>query len=110
MAGLLAAIIICAVGAALIALGGTTSFAGVISLAALAVGSLIGGRTAGILRRSGGLKTGALCGVMIFLPLALLSLIFGQFGGVLVWFKAAVCIAFGAAGGVIGVNSSYNST
>lgn len=106
--GFAAALIVSAAGAAAIALGGSAGLAGVISVAAAGVGCFFGGRTAGALRRSGGLKTGALCGVLIFLPLLLLSLVFGQCGGVLMWFKAALCTAAGAVGGVFGVNSSYS--
>lgn len=108
--GFAAALIISAAGAVIIALGGSPSFAGIISAAAVAGGSFICGRTAGAIRRSGGLKTGVICSVIIFAPLLTLSLIFGQFGGVLIWIKAALCISFGAAGGVFGVNSTYGSS
>lgn len=106
--GLVAVIITSALGAAIIALGGSASFAVIISIAAIAIGSFVSGRTAGALKQSGGIKTGALCGLMLFAPLILLSIVFGQLGGVLVWVKAALCIAFGATGGVVGVNSSYS--
>lgn len=72
---------------------------------AAALGSFLCGRTAGKMRRRGGLKTGALCGVLYCLPLIVLSLIFGQVQGVLLPVKLALCIGFGAAGGVAGVNS-----
>lgn len=107
--GLGAALAVSAAGAGAIALGGSAGLAGVLSAAAAAVGCFFGGRTAGALKRSGGLKTGALCGALIFLPLLLLSLIFGQCGGVLMWFKAALCTGAGAAGGVFGVNSNYGT-
>lgn len=110
IAGLAAALAVSAAGAAVIALGGSTRLAGVISFAAVAAGCFFGGRIAGTLRRSGGLKTGALCGAMIFLPMLVLSLVFGQCAGVLMWFKAAICVVSGAAGGVFGVNGSYGRT
>lgn len=107
--GLAVALAAAAAGAAVIALGGSAGIAGAVALAATAAGCFFGGRTAGALRRSGGLKTGALCGVLIFLPLLALSVIFGQCGGVLMWFKAALCVGAGAVGGVFGVNSSYGT-
>ena len=67
--------------------------------------SILSPSTAGKMRRRGGLKTGALCGVLYCLPLIVLSLIFGQVQGVLLPVKLALCIGFGAAGGVAGVNS-----
>ena len=72
---------------------------------AAALGRLLCGRTAGKMRRRGGLKTGAVCGVMYFLPLLLLSLTLGQIQGVLLTMKLVLCIAFGTAGGVAGVNA-----
>lgn len=75
------------------------------ALLAMASGSFLCGRTAGKMRRRGGLKTGALCGVLYFLPLMLLSFIFGAAQGILLPVKAALCIVFSAAGGVAGVNT-----
>ena len=56
-------------------------------------------------RRRGGLKTGAVCGVLYCVPLILAALIFGTVQGILLPVKAALCIGFAAAGGVSGVNS-----
>ena len=61
--------------------------------------------TAGKQRRRGGLKTGAVCGVLYCVPLILAALIFGTVQGILLPVKAALCIGFAAAGGVSGVNS-----
>lgn len=78
---------------------------GTASVIATAAASFFAGRSAGKLRRRSGLKTGALCGIIYIIPLLLLSLLFGSFGGVLFFIKLFMCIAFGAAGGVLGVNS-----
>ena len=72
---------------------------------AAALGSFLCGRTAGKQRRRGGLKTGAVCGVLYCVPLILAALIFGTVQGILLPVKAALCIGFAAAGGVSGVNS-----
>lgn len=82
------------------------TLSGVMSIAALAAGSFCGGRISGALRRKNGLKTGALCGLLYMIPLALLSLVFGVMTGALLAVKLAVCTAFGAAGGVFGVNAA----
>lgn len=76
-----------------------------IGVAAAALGSFLCGRTAGKQRRRGGLKTGAVCGVLYCVPLILAALIFGTVQGILLPVKAALCIGFAAAGGVSGVNS-----
>lgn len=75
------------------------------ALPALACGSFFCGRTAGRIRRRGGLKTGAVCGVMYCIPLIALGLIFGMTGWVLLPVKLILCVGFAAAGGVAGVNS-----
>lgn len=75
------------------------------AILAAAMGSFLCGRTAGKMRRRGGLKTGAVCGVIYCLPLILLSLVFGTAQGVMLPVKVVLCIGFGTAGGVSGVNS-----
>lgn len=110
IAGLLAGYLltagISAVGALLMWLTGADSgLSWLAAVPAAALGSFLCGRTAGKMRRRGGLKTGAVCGVMYFLPLLLLSLICGQIQGVLLTVKLVLCIAFGTAGGVAGVNA-----
>ena len=82
------------------------AFSGAMSMITLAAGSFVSGRTAGMLRRRSGLKTGAVCGSLYLLPLVLLSLIFGTMAGLLLVIKLVLCLSFGAAGGVFGVNSS----
>ncbi|MBS7369881.1 MAG: TIGR04086 family membrane protein [Oscillospiraceae bacterium] len=85
--------------------GGSSSGAALAALLALAAGSFAGGRVTGTLRRRDGLKCGAICGLTLLTPLVVLSLMFGLFGWVMLLVKAAVCVAFAAAGGVFGVNS-----
>jgi len=76
-----------------------------VTVPAAALGSFLCGRTAGKQRRRGGLKTGAVCGVLYCVPLILAALIFGTVQGILLPVKAALCIGFAAAGGGSGVNS-----
>ncbi len=75
------------------------------AIPAIAVGSYVCGRTAGVLRRRNGLKTGALCGVLFMIPLVVLSLIFGLTGSIMLFLKIALCVIFGTIGGVAGVNT-----
>lgn len=86
-------------------LGADGGLSWIVAVPAAAMGSFLCGRTAGKMRRRGGLKTGAVCGIMYCVPLILLALIFGTVQGVLLPVKLALCIGFGAAGGVSGVNS-----
>lgn len=86
-------------------LGADGGLSWIVAVPAVAMGSFLCGRTAGKMRRRGGLKTGAVCGIMYCVPLILLALIFGTVQGVLLPVKLALCIGFGAAGGVSGVNS-----
>lgn len=78
--------------------------AGAASVIALSVGSFVCGRTAGIIRRRDGLRTGALCGVMFSAVPIIMSLIFGRFGTAMLFVKPLLCVFFGTAGGVAGVN------
>ena len=78
--------------------------AGAAAVLALAVGSFVCGRTAGIMRRRDGLRTGALCGLIFSILPIILSLIFHLFGTVMLIIKPILCMAFGAVGGVAGVN------
>lgn len=86
-------------------LGADGGLSWIVAVPAVAMGSFLCGRTAGKMRRRGGLKTGAVCGIMYCVPLILLALIFGTVQGALLPVKLALCIGFGAAGGVSGVNS-----
>lgn len=96
--------VICVLAAAVLSLTDSASTAaGAAAAIALSVGSFICGKTAGILRRRNGMKTGALCGVLFVLPVTVLSLIFSGFGGGLI-LKIGLCAAFGTVGGVAGVN------
>lgn len=105
-AGYLTTLGICTAGALIFWLVGADSgIAWLAALPAAALGSFVCGRTAGRQRRHSGLKTGAVCGVMYSLPLMLLGLIFGAAHGVMLPVKLALCIGFGTAGGVAGVNS-----
>ena len=78
---------------------------GAAAVVALAAGSFVCGRVAGKLRRKGGLKTGALCGILFIIPTIVASLFFGLAGGVLLIVKTVLCVIFGMVGGVSGVNS-----
>lgn len=71
-----------------------------------AIAAFLTGRSAGKRRRRDGLATGAACALLYFLPMLLISIVTGAFGGVLMWVRLILCIVFGAAGGVAGVNSS----
>ena len=109
-AGLLAGYIltagIAAAGALIMWIAGADSgLSWLAAVPAAAMGSFLCGRTAGKMRRRGGLKTGAACGLLYSIPLVLLSIFFGELHGVLLPVKLALCIGFGAAGGVSGVNS-----
>ena len=81
-----------------------SSAAGAAAVLALAIGSFVCGRTAGIMRRRDGLKTGALCGLIFSVLPVVLALIFHLFGTVMLIIKPILCVAFGAVGGVAGVN------
>ena len=89
----------------MLVLGADGGIAWLPALAAAAAGSFFCGRTAGRIRRRGGLKTGAVCGLMYCIPLILLGLIFGTAGWVMLPVKLVLCVGFAAAGGVSGVNS-----
>ncbi len=104
--GYAATLLMCVAAALLMLL--TDSAEGISGAAAViitAISGFVSGRHAGKLKRHGGLKTGALCGALYIIPLLLLSLISGGFGGALFFVKLILCIAFGAAGGVMGVNA-----
>ena len=79
--------------------------AGAASAIALIVGSFVCGRTAGVIRRRDGMRTGVLCGLMFSAIHVVLALIFGQFGTVMLLVKPLLCVSFGTAGGVAGVNT-----
>lgn len=84
---------------------GASKTAGAAAVLALAIGSYFCGRTTGMMRRRGGLKTGLLCGLMFMVLPVLLSLIFRRFEGVMLPVKLILCAAFGVVGGVAGVNT-----
>lgn len=105
IAGTAVILITAAAAALLLSLGGASSgVAGAAAIGAAAFGCFVSGRTAGAIRRRGGLKTGAVCGLIIWAVLVALSLIFGLGGWVMLLVKLMVCVCFGAAGGVAGVN------
>ena len=80
--------------------------AGAASVIALALGSFVCGRIAGMLRHRDGMRTGALCGLVFSAVPMVLSIVFGQFGSIMMLVKPLLCVFFGTAGGVAGVNSS----
>lgn len=103
--GYAAAILVSAGAALLLSFTDTASkTAGAAAVLALSIGSFVCGRTAGAMRRRNGLKTGALCGLLFSVLPIILSLIFRLFGTVMLIIKPILCIAFGAVGGVAGVN------
>lgn len=105
ISGYAAALMVCAAAALLLSFTDmAAAAAGAAALLAAAAGSFVSGRTAGILRKRGGLRTGAICGVIFILPLATLSAALGMMGGALLIVKSLLCVCFAAAGGVSGVN------
>ncbi len=99
-------LICAAVGAAFVLLtDSVTSLAGILSVAAMAISCFVGGHTAGRLRRHGGLAAGTLCGLLYMILPLLISLVTLNVRGMLLITKLLLCTAFGAAGGVVGVNS-----
>ncbi len=104
--GYIAALAVAAVGALILLLSGSAALTGLFSIAAVAAGAFAAGRISGGMRRRRGLATGALSGVMFLAVPVLLSLVFGVMRGPLLAVKLALCVAFGSAGGVVGVNSS----
>lgn len=101
-----AAMLLVSAAAALIlsVTGAAASAAGAAAVLALSIGSFVCGRTAGIMRRRNGLKTGALCGLIFSVLPVILSIIFRLFGTPMLIIKPILCIAFGTVGGVAGVN------
>ena len=94
--------------AAAFALFLTDSAEGLSGAAAVIIAALScfwAGRRAGRLKRRDGLKSGFLCGILYMLPLTLVAIIWGTFGGTLFWVKLILSAVFGAAGGINGVNS-----
>ncbi len=105
--GYAAALIFAALGAAfLLATDSVQLLAGAVATVTFAVGGFASGRAGGAVSRRDGLKTGALCGALYMLPLALLSLIMGLMSGGMLLIKLLLCMVFGSAGGVVGVNRS----
>ncbi|MDE7360642.1 MAG: TIGR04086 family membrane protein [Oscillospiraceae bacterium] len=78
--------------------------AGSAAVVALIIGSFLSGRTAGVIKRRDGLKTGALCGLAFVLPLLVISAVFSNSWSVMFIVKLLLCTAFAAVGGVAGVN------
>lgn len=86
-------------------IGADSGLSWLIAVPAAAFGSFVCGRTAGRMRRRGGLKTGFVCGLLYFIPLIILGLVFRTAGWIMLPVKLILCVGFGAAGGVAGVNS-----
>lgn len=105
--GYCVSLLIAIVGALIVLLtDNAETLSGTMAMISLAAGSFAAGRISGALRRKNGLKTGALCALLYISPLLLLSVIFGVLTGTLLLVKLPLCIAFGATGGVFGVNAS----
>lgn len=105
-AGCAAAVLISAAAALVLSFSDAAArSAGAASVIALIVGSFVCGRTAGVIRHRDGMRTGALCGLMFSAIHIILSIIFGRFGTVMLLVKPLLCVFFGTAGGVAGVNT-----
>ncbi len=104
--GYAAAIIICAAAALVLSFSNAAAkAAGAAAVVAMSVGSFLCGRTVGGIKHRDGLKTGALSGLMFSVLPILLSIFLGSFGTVMLVVKPLLCVFFGTAGGVAGVNS-----
>lgn len=103
--GYIAALPVSVFAAALLSLtDAAAQTAGAAAVLAMSIGSFLCGRTAGIIKRRDGLKTGALCGIVFVLPLLILSAVFGGGWSAMFFVKLLLCVAFAAVGGVAGVN------
>ena len=81
------------------------ALSGAASIVIMAVSCYIAGYAAGKQRRRNGMAAGALCGVLYMVLPFLISLLTLNVGGTLLIIKLLLCTGFGAAGGVVGVNS-----
>lgn len=103
--GYIAALLVSVLAAALLsATDAAAKTAGAASVLAMSIGSFLSGRTAGIIKRRDGLKTGALCGLAFVLPLLVISAVFTRSWSMMFFVKLILCVAFAAVGGVAGVN------
>lgn len=103
--GYIAALLVSVLAAALLSLtDAAAQTAGAAAVLAMSIGSFLSGRTAGIIKRRDGLKTGTLCGIVFVLPLLIISAVFGGGWSAMFFVKLILCAAFGAVGGVAGVN------
>ncbi|MBQ8623482.1 MAG: TIGR04086 family membrane protein [Oscillospiraceae bacterium] len=60
------------------------------------------------LKRTQGLMQGLLCGLIVFVSISFLSVLTGNFSlSALIIIKLFVCIAFGALGGIKGINTKH---
>lgn len=105
-AGYAAAVLICVAAALILVFSDAAAkAAGAASVVALSVGSFLCGRTTGRIKHRDGLQTGALSGLMFSVLPILLSIVFKSFGTGMLFVKLLLCVFFGTAGGVAGVNS-----
>ncbi|MCM1054820.1 MAG: TIGR04086 family membrane protein [Bacteroides sp.] len=77
---------------------------GALGVLSLGFGCLAAGYTLGRKKQRHGIKQGVLCGSALFLLCVSASVIFGSVTAAGFFARLAVCIVFGAVGGVIGVN------
>lgn len=104
--GYAAAILICAASALVLSFSDAAAkAAGAAAVVALSVGSFLCGRTAGQIKHRDGLRTGALSGLLFSVLPVLLSIVFSSFGTAMLFVKPLLCVFFGTAGGVAGVNT-----
>ena len=104
--GYIATIVLSVAGALFLLLTDSAeALSGAASVIVMAVSCYIAGYTSGKLRRHGGMAAGAACGLLYMILPFLISLLTLNVGGTLLVVKLLLCVGFGAAGGVVGVNS-----
>ncbi len=85
-------------------LGLPPSIAGALSFAAFAAGCALSGFICGIIRQHRGLKIGAVCALLMILPLIAVSALSGNLTGAGVIPKLITALCSSCIGSVIGVN------
>lgn len=104
--GYITTLLLSAIGALFLLLTDSAeALSGAVSVVVMALSCYIAGHTAGKQRRHGGMASGALCGLLYMILPFLISLLTLNVGGAMLIVKLLLCICFGAAGGVVGVNS-----
>ena len=97
-------VLILLMSAVMYALGLPPEMSGAMSFFALAAGCFVSGLVCGLIKRRGGLKTGAVCAGLILAVILCVSFISGNISGALLPAKATAALVCCAAGAVLGVN------